>query len=389
MKSVSIHHIYLFGMVGFHMLACREPFYPENVTGNPGYLVVDGFVNAGNDSSFIRLTRTASLNDSVVIPELRATVYVSDGHGDLFPLAEQGNGYYVTDHLDLIRSTTYKLNIQTSDGRAYISDSFPVLTAPPIDSLSWAEDSVGVSIYAYTHDPGNQTKYYRWDYIETWRYDAGIDANIYWTGSEVLSIPASDQIYSCWSSHKSTNLILATTQNLTTDTINHQLVCEVPAESEKMSVRYSILVNQYALTKDAYEYWQNLKTTTELTGSLFDPTPSQVIGNLHCLSDQSEIVLGFIGASTVSSKRIFITRTDLATWNYTPYWLNCVEPGAYRISVSVNDPARDSKLYNYLLTPDHLYTLIDFPNSIVYVLAPNYCADCREHGGTNQPPSFW
>jgi hypothetical protein len=291
--------------------------------------------------------------------------------------------------LDLIQGRPYTLNIKTYDGRTYSSDTIQVLRSPDIDSLSWTEDSVGVSIHAYTHDPSNQTNYYRWEYVETWRYNTGIPSLIYWDGSQVLTRPLDDQIYDCWNSNRSTSLILATTQNLTTDTINHQLICEVPSGSEKMSVGYSILIYQYALTKDAYEYWMNLKTNTELTGSLFDPMPSQVSGNLHSVSNPNESVLGFIGASTVSSKRIFIFNRDLATWSYRPYYIDCLQPNSTRANVSVNDPARISKLYDYLLKPGHLYTLIDFPNSAVYIMAQNYCADCRYHGGTNQKPAFW
>ena len=384
-----MQNIYLISLVGMQIMACKEPFYPKNVEGNPGFLVVDGFINAGTDSSFIRLTRTASLNDSNTITELHASVYVSDAYGGIFPLTEVANGYYATDHLDLVQNRSYTLNIRSYDGRAYSSDSFPVLRTPEIDSLSWSEDSVGVSIYGYTHDVTNQTKYYRWNYVETWRYTAGIPSTIYWDGSQVLNRAPNDQIYNCWNTDRSTSLILATTQNLTTDTINHQLICQVPAGSEKMSIGYSILANQFALTKDAFEYWQNLKTTTELTGSLFDPLPSQVTGNLHCLTNPKESVLGFIGASTVSSKRIFIFNPDLASWDYRPYYIDCLQPSSQRVGISVLDPARITKLYDYLLKPDHLYTLIDFPNSAVYILAQNYCADCRDHGGTNQKPSFW
>jgi hypothetical protein len=389
MKSKGVLIIYLFSLVGAQMLACREPFYPNNVTGNPGFLVVDGFINAGNDRSFIRLTRTASLNDSNVITELQANVYVSDRFGGSFPLNELTDGYYGADHLGLVQGRSYKLNIQTSDGRSYVSDSFPVLSTPPIDSLSWKEDSVGVSIYAFTHDLTNQTKYYRWDYVETWRYDAGIATDIYWDGMQVLSIPPDQQIYSCWSNHRSANLILATTQNLTSDTINHQLISEVPSGSEKISVRYSILVNQYAITKEAFEYWMNLKTTTELSGSLFDPLPSQVIGNMHCLTNASESVLGYIGACTVSNMRIFIIRTALTGWYYQPYWIDCVQRNSTRDTVLASDPGLYSKLYNALLAPNHLLTLIDFPNSAYYIMAQSYCADCRVHGGSNQKPSFW
>lgn len=384
-----LYHIWILGLAGLQMSSCKEPYQPPEIKGNPGWLVVDGFLNAGSDSSFIVLSRTRSLQDSSKFPESKAHVMVLGPGGINFPLKESGVGTYVTDHLDLSTSTFYKLRIISADGRIYESDSFPALETPPIDSLSWQQDSVGVSIYAYSHDPTNQVRNYRWDYVETWKYNTGIDAIIYYDGMRVLSRPESEQIYHCWSSYHSTNLVLASSMNLTDDVINHQLICEVEKGSEKISLDYSILVNQYAISPQAFDYWQDLKKLTELTGSLFDPTPSQVTGNIKCTSNHEEIVLGFISASTVARKRIFVNNLELTDWGYYPYYIDCLQASSDRQFVSASDPQKEEKLYDYLLQPKHLYTLIDFPNSAVYVLAENYCADCRVHGGTTQKPAFW
>lgn len=384
-----LYHVWILGLAGLQIYSCKEPYLPPEVKGNPGWLVVDGFLNAGPDSSYIMLSRTRSLQDSSKYPESKAHVMVLGPAGQNFTLQESGVGTYVADHLDLSVYSFYKLRIISADGRIYESDSFPALQTPPIDSLSWQQDSIGVSIYAYSHDPTNQVRNYRWEYVETWKYNTGIDALIYYDGTRVLPITQANQIYDCWNSALSTNLLLASSMNLDEDVINHQLICEVEIGSEKMSIDYSILVNQYGISPQAFDYWQNLRKLTELTGSLFDPTPSQVTGNIKCISNPSEIVLGFMGASTVAKKRIFINNLELSNWDYYPYYIDCLQANSDRQFVSASDPARDEKLYDYLLQPRHLYTLIDFPNSAVYVMAENYCADCRAHGGTNQKPAFW
>jgi hypothetical protein len=46
-----------------------------------------------------------------------------------------------------------------------------------------------------------------------------------------------------------------------------------------------------------------------------------------------------------------------------------------------------SKIYEYLLATNHLYPFIYEYGG--YHLAENFCADCREHGGTTVQPDFW
>jgi len=96
---------------------------------------------------------------------------------------------------------------------------------------------------------------------------------------------------------------------------------QIPGVSEKKETKYSILVKQYALTADAYKFWQTLKLTrNNLERS---PLPSEVPGNIHCSNDKTEPVIGFISVGAVRQKRIFISSAHLAqTWN-APYPYEC------------------------------------------------------------------
>src|SRR5690606_38038743 len=89
---------------------------------------------------------------------------------------------------------------------------------------------------------------------------------------------------------------------------------KIPNGSEKLTVRYSMLVSQYAISKEAYEFYEIMKNNTEKMGSVFDPQPSLVRGNITCTTDPGEIVVGFIDCSVSSSQRIFITSEEAGNW---------------------------------------------------------------------------
>jgi hypothetical protein len=64
------------------------------------------------------------------------------------------------------------LYIKTKGGEEYISDYVGIMDTPPIDSVAWRPDGDGVSVMVNTHDVTGQSKYYRWDYVETWEYES-------------------------------------------------------------------------------------------------------------------------------------------------------------------------------------------------------------------------
>jgi hypothetical protein len=168
----------------------------------------------------------------------------------------------------------------------------------------------------------------------------------------------------------------ASSAKLTNDIISEAQLTTVLNGSEKMSVLYSIFVTQYPLTKDAYEYWEQLKKNTEKLGTIFDPQPSANKTNIHCLTDPTEMVIGYISASNVVTKRRFIYNQDVLPWNYGT---GCVE------ALVPNDSFEyyfGSQFY-IPTTPGNGVP----PNTGFYGSVPP-CVDCTIKG-TNVKPSFW
>jgi hypothetical protein len=102
----------------------------------------------------------------------------------------------------------------------------------------------------------------------------------------------------------STSITQATSVGLSQDLIFEQPLVFIPVGGQKGGVKYSILVQQFGITQDAYNYWENLKKNTELRGSIFDAQPSQLVGNIHCLQDPTEPVLGYVSLRQCSNKNI-------------------------------------------------------------------------------------
>ncbi|HEY9003434.1 MAG TPA: DUF4249 domain-containing protein [Mucilaginibacter sp.] len=310
--------------------SCRKPYDPPLTNGSGSYLVVEGLINSGGDSTIIKLSRTVKISSKTSVnPELNALVEIEGDQNVSYPLTEISDGVYACAGLNLDASHKYRLNIKTTNNKQYLSDYVPVVTSPPIDSVSFDQNGTtsgpGLNIYANTHDANNKARYYRWEYQETWEIHPALESYYKSNGDTVLPRDmVHDNIYNCWQSNKSSVIILGSSAKLTQNVISNSLLVTIPSTSEKLGDQYSILVNQYALTPEAYSFYTNLKKNTEQLGSIFDAQPSEIAGNIHNVSDPSEPVLGYISAGTSTSQRIFIKKGQLIyNWKFTPYYADC------------------------------------------------------------------
>ena len=60
---------------------------------------------------------------------------------------------------------------------------------------------------------------------------------------------------------------------------------------------YLIHIHQYSLTENAYKFWDALYGQSSNVGSIFDPQPARIKGNLFYIDDTEAPVHGFFGAS--------------------------------------------------------------------------------------------
>lgn len=363
------------------MAACRQSYDPPAITASNSYLVIDGFINTGQLSvTTFNLNRTRNLNDSTTIgiPELHAKFSIVGKHGDVYPLTDAANtGIYSSNQLNLDTTQQYSITITTADGRKYSSDAVPCKHSPPIDSISWRQPG-DLTIYATTHDPTGNARYYRYDYTETWQHNAELIAAWTLVNNQIAVADSTDENWYCWSSAQSTNVLITTSVALGQDLISAFPLITIPLGDPRVAVEYSILVRQYVLTEDAYNYWNLIEKTSQNVGTLFDLQPTQLISNIHCITNPSEPVIGYLTACSVAQRRLFIPDSVLTGW------INPISPpgchlstAPYSFDIFPTYPVSDTSVAPYYFSGSDM------------ILAPRSCLDCRYQGGTRIKPSFW
>ena len=374
------------------LISCRKPYNPPVINSSGSFLVVEGVINAAG-VTVIKLSRTVNISTgSVANPVTGATITIESNQNSIDPLAETKPGTYQSNSLTLNNPAQYHLRIKTSDGQEYLSDYAIVESTPPIDSIGFTVQGAGIQVYVNTHDPSNNTHYYRWDYDETWRFHAKYQSNYITNGTAIVPRTPAQLTYTCFANDTSSTLVLGSSAKLSKDLIYENPIIQIASTSEKIESRYSIQVRQYALTGDAYNFWVNLKKNTEELGSIFDPEPSNIKGNIHNTANAAEPVIGYISVCSVQSKRVYIDEAQLPqTWT-TTYPYDCQLDSEWFCHPKTSPCQNDVE--NYLvplqsgLVPVYPYYLNASVAPVGYQAANVDCTDCTLRG-TTTIPSFW
>jgi hypothetical protein len=368
-------------MLGMSMMdSCLDPYPAPASVSHISYLVVEGFFSTGNGPTVIGLSRTSPLaSGDIRIPEAKATVIIQDNQGGTYSLTETESGFYSALPLVIDPDKTYRLKIKTTSNKEYASDFVPFKQTPVIDSVSWAVDGNDLHIYANAHDDNNNTHYYLWKYDETWAYHSAFPSQFKFVGGKIIPRGADDVFY-CWRTLYSTQILISSSARLARDFISQYAVETLPLTSQKTQSEYSILLHQFALTKDGFEYWQQLKKNTENVGTIFGPQPSQIVSNIRCTTNPEEPVIGFFSACSIQQKRIFIFNGDLPRRRHETGYESCEQDTLFTAQI----PSYGGG--------DLLTTAITGgrpPVTIGYLKSSTDCVDCRVHGGTTIKPYFW
>jgi hypothetical protein len=372
------------------LVGCIDRYVPDVAPSEQSNLVVDGFINPRGTTT-IKLTRTFSVNVKNTPPlETRAQVAIQDDAGRRYPLAETATGTYTTGvvGLTLDPDRQYQLRITTAQGRAYASDFTSVVLSPAIDKLNWQLTDVGgIQTYLSTGAPNAAARYYRWEYEETWQFTSAYSAQVEYNAASntIIPITLERQKYSCWRTEPSTAILQGNTAQLSENTLTEFPLLNV-LPSIKLRVGYSLLVRQYAQTQAEYDYWERLRKNTENLGTVNDPLPARVTGNVHALDDPNEPVLGYVGVHSVTEKRLFIDATKQlplpapSTISFDPFYEKC------EVTELSPQAALEQERRGGLVVIKPNYFLTGALKS--YDMSTADCVDCRVRG-TNVKPSFW
>lgn len=358
---------------------CIEPYSPPAIDEEVNILVVDGFLDSSNKSVEVKLSKAVALSDDSNGDNYvsGALVQVEEESGSVQTLIETSAGLYTLEQMDVSPEKRYRLVIQNIGSKRYVSEFIELVKTPDIESVTWepSPQQPGINILVNTEDETGQTKYYQWTFEETWEYTSRYGASYRLINGRPIYNEVS--IFRCYKSQPSSTINVGTTTQLSSNVIRNFPLVFLPMGSQKISAKYSILVKQRGITQKAYDFWVQLKKSTESLGGLFDPLPSQVVGNVYVEGETGEPVLGYFSGGEIKEKRAFVTFWDL--------------PEELRAQPSIPctvDSIEVKFLGNY---PDmYLITAYGTPTIKGYTTSGGRnCMDCRDEGGVLQRPDFW
>ncbi len=286
---------------------CIDQFEKSTFYEPTSILVVDGTID--NDPAPDRIVLTYALTfsstTSIIYVE-GASVSLSGSDGTFLNLQEETTGVFLTPAgFKGIEGVNYQLEIMLENGKRYRSENVTIPPSIAIDTLRpevatiIATDPLtqlptpkeSIMVYLSVNSPETDQKYFRWRIEETHEEYFPLDPD------------------PCYFSERPREfLVVGSTENTVGDVITDLPLRFVP--KEKLFTRYSILVEQFTLSKKAYLYWEAIYNQRKRTGSIFDPPPTSVEGNMVCVTDPSELVLGFFAGAGKSSKRLFVRPLD-------------------------------------------------------------------------------
>jgi hypothetical protein len=384
MKTINRNMFVLLSVV--LLWSCIERYFPATELNFQSQLVIDGTIISGRSEQEIIISKSSPTGDPKLISVSDCKVSVEDGKGNSFPFSESADvGHYLGNIAEsfLVPGALYRLHVQTSKGIEYVSSFEELLPCPQVDSIYYELETKqtqdpkitenGLQFFIDLKGNDNFGHFYRWQLTETYEYHSRwpLDKWLDKDGMHDLIEPDYSK-FICYKTDKLKSIFVLSTDGFSQNSYSKYKLHFVQDQTQRLEYKYSLLVNQYSLTKRAYNYWENLRKNNQETVDMFGKQPANVKGNIHNVNDTTDVALGYFGVSSVQSKRIMVYPIQGLSFDQA---LLCK-------ALIIDGP----------LPPDYpIYLVPDFDAGLnPYTgIGTIECIDCTLMGGTTVKPTYW
>lgn len=306
--------ITIFFIVSLFFSACVEKIKLGLRSGTPR-LVVEGIFTNESKPCTVKLSYSQDVDALKNISFISgAKVRITDDKGSFTDFSElptiKGNYQSINKDFVGVAGRTYLLSIELPDGKKFVSQPETMQIATPIENIYVEYDGTtkyfngtnlfGYKIYIDTKDPAERTNYYRWSSF-TYAFKQSLPFPC-----SLGSPPTCRDVYWCLEAEK--DILVGSDAGINGNLLRKQYVHFSPVYL--LGTNY-IEIQQQAISKEIYQYWKNYTDQTLRTGSIFDPIPSTIVGNVYNANSPTEVALGYFSVAAISTKRISINTIDM------------------------------------------------------------------------------
>ena len=386
--------------------ACIFPYEVDLAENGEWPFVVEGDIQIGGKTtvylSYVRPFQSKDTNEYALRP-IQASGYIQGEDGtrvesrtayDPISSSYHSGSYYSTspggvlefDTSQLSPHQRYRLHFDLlspgSVTESFESDWLEVCPAPTIDALSYSphpefeELWIGLSMHC------NGSHYFRWTFEEAWEYHSDLSTFYeYKPERREIGYFEGPGLYYCWKENNSPQINIFSTANQTEDRFEELAFHTIALNDKRLQQLYRITVHLEAMSENAYTYWNNLQQSSEGQGSIFSPTPSEMASNVHCLTNSSTQVMGYLNAAELADAVMYYDNAEARFYKPDrPY-------ETFEAEVGLDPLAMDAKYHAGFLPYSAVYGASPMPTAYIWVAA--ICIDCRKQGGTKTRPKDW
>lgn len=289
----------------------------------PDGIVFQGRINAGNDGEptdvavkLERLFIAMESNRPDQVVTAMASIENSEGQSrDLRYI----DGFYraTIDNNDpdfrVAAGLGYRIRVITREGEEYLT-AFDVL--PEILEVEEANAELTTIEILNQVDVPIEIPAYRYDVTAPVRYPDGSPTFIRWTLERTYKVTDTPEVFPfqnndpkvCYVSRAldGGNLVLFNSLEATVDRVEDFLLAFDPVDFE-YAEGYVMTIFQETLSREAYEYFDQVNRIQSRESSLFEPPAGPVVGNAFDVNGLTENVFGFFYATNRTQTRIAIS----------------------------------------------------------------------------------
>lgn len=386
---MKINSTYIIIVLLVLLSGCIERYYLDDKVDFQQKLVVDCTITDACHEQEIVLSYTSTTDHPYFIPCSGAIVYLLNKQEKRFDFIEsiENPGHYIKniENEFLLVGDEFTLFIETENGKSYQSTPQEMLPCPPVDSIYYSLDSTqtadanvnipGIQFYVDFNATDYFGRYYRWVVEETYEYHSTWPKEYYIEGwARRVRGPLDYSTFTCYKTEAVSEVFTLTTDRLLQNTYIKSPLHFVNNKTQRLMYNYSVNLKQRSVSKEAFVYWNSIQQNNQEVSGLFSKQPSNAVGNVFNVNDESEIVLGFFGVSSETEKRLIIH--DLPNFSF--------ENVSYCHSIKIEFTLPTSPRPLYLVQET-----VQETGETYWAYAKTECFDCTLLGGVVEKPDFF
>lgn len=280
-------------------------------------VVLSGGINNLDEDQVVFLSRTQE-EGQPALPESGAVIYLVESSGQTWLFYENREGRYILPAGSVVPEigASYHVEFTLADGGLY--RSIPEILLPVVqpDSVRWKigkettriEDGKAYSIDALQlfistgFAVDQPDTYFRWIVHSAFEFTTLPECSPFRTTTTCyFSDLLNPGLFFLYDNRDNPRGVLR----------NFPIGYESLEPNYRYSETHYFSIYQHRISQKAFEYFSRLNRVAVQNGSIFDPIPASVKGNLYRVDNENEKVLGYFQVSSAAVIRQRIIRADL------------------------------------------------------------------------------